>query len=203
MENKKPQKASLSHSSLQSCRDSFHHKTHTSQRRTLSPEGQVLTDRHVDNLNVILDQMMKMTDAETQFIGVRRIKKNNNLQMWQTISIAVVTNDGEEECVCEVSVERKLHHVPPQPQQLHCLGQAHKDVIKQSRKDNNRRFRSNRDLMQKWYITHTKTLCTHFSTLTFRFIKGEMAVEISTLWLVLCISSALEPLVTLLMPGNC
>lgn len=75
MENKKPQKASLSHSSLQSCRDSFHHKTHTSQGRTSSPEGQVLTDRHVDNLNVILDQMMKMTDAETRFIGVRRIKR--------------------------------------------------------------------------------------------------------------------------------
>lgn len=51
----------------------------------------------------------------------------------------MVTYDGEDECVGEVSVERKLHHVPPQPQQLHGLGQTHKDVRQPSRKDNSSR----------------------------------------------------------------
>lgn len=38
------------------------------------------------------------------------------------------TNDGEDECVGEVSVEGELHHVPPQTEQLHGLGQADEDV---------------------------------------------------------------------------
>lgn len=40
----------------------------------------------------------------------------------------VVTDDGEDQRVGEVAVERELHHVPAQTQQLHRLGQAHEDV---------------------------------------------------------------------------
>ena len=63
MENRKPQKASSIHSSLQSCTDGLH------QKAPGSPRGppRLLTDRHLDILKVILDQMMKMTDAETCF----------------------------------------------------------------------------------------------------------------------------------------
>lgn len=63
MENKKPQKASSIHSSLQSCRDSVRQKVPAGPRRAY--EGRPLTDRHLDILKVILDQMMKMTEAET------------------------------------------------------------------------------------------------------------------------------------------
>lgn len=45
-----------------------------------------------------------------------------------------LTYNGEDERVDEVSVERQLHHVSPQPQQLHGLSQTHKDVTTQSRK---------------------------------------------------------------------
>lgn len=38
------------------------------------------------------------------------------------------TDDSEDERVGEVSVEGELHHVPPQSQQLHGLGQADEDV---------------------------------------------------------------------------
>lgn len=64
MENKKPQKASSIHSSLQSCREASHQKMTAAGGHE---EAQVLTDRHLDILKVILDQMMKMTDAETCF----------------------------------------------------------------------------------------------------------------------------------------
>lgn len=61
MEKRKAQKASLSHSSLQSCRHSSRHHPHTGRA---PPDAPVLTDRQEDILKVILDQMMKMTDAE-------------------------------------------------------------------------------------------------------------------------------------------
>lgn len=48
------------------------------------------------------------------------------------------TYDGEDERVGEVSVERELHHVPPQPQQLHRLSQTHEDVTTRSRKQQRR-----------------------------------------------------------------
>lgn len=48
------------------------------------------------------------------------------------------TYDGEDERVGEVSVERELHHVPPQPQQLHRLSQTHEDVTTRSRKHQRR-----------------------------------------------------------------
>lgn len=50
---------------------------------------------------------------------------------------AAGTYDGEDERVGEVPVEGELHHVPPQPQELHGLGQTHKDVSAQSRNTNN------------------------------------------------------------------
>lgn len=46
------------------------------------------------------------------------------------------TYDGEDERVGEVPVEGELDHVPPQPQELHGLGQTHKDVSAQSRNTN-------------------------------------------------------------------
>lgn len=45
----------------------------------------------------------------------------------------VGTYDGEDERVGEVAVEGELHHVPPQPQQLHGLGQTPEDVSAGSR----------------------------------------------------------------------
>lgn len=63
MEKRKAQKASLSHSSLQSCRHTLVTLVAGGDRR-LRDAGQVLTDRQEDTLKVILDQMMKMTDAE-------------------------------------------------------------------------------------------------------------------------------------------
>lgn len=78
--------------------------------------------------------MMKMTDAEkntqtrTSFKDVKCVSAN--IKHKRSI---FRTYDGEDECVGEVSVERELHHVPPQPQQLHRLSQTHKDVTTQSR----------------------------------------------------------------------
>lgn len=47
-----------------------------------------------------------------------------------------ITDDSEDERVGEVSVERELHHVPPQLQKLHRLSQTHKDVttVKEQRR---------------------------------------------------------------------
>lgn len=50
-----------------------------------------------------------------------------------TDEVDVGTYDGEDERVGEVPVEGELHHVPPQPQQLHGLGQTPKDVSARSR----------------------------------------------------------------------
>lgn len=45
-----------------------------------------------------------------------------------------LTYQGEDERVMEMSVERQLHHVSPQPQQLLGLSQTRKDVTIRSRK---------------------------------------------------------------------
>lgn len=63
----------------------------------------------------------------------RALKTGNRFQQILNTNRVFHTYDGEDECVGEVSVERELHHVPPQPQQLHRLSQTHKDVTKQSR----------------------------------------------------------------------
>lgn len=79
--------------------------------------------------------MIKMTDAGRD---TNKFKKTWKCLCWQTWkkTAALGTYDSEDERVGEMSVERELHHVPPQPQQLHRLSQAHKDVTTWSRNIN-------------------------------------------------------------------
>lgn len=73
---------------------------------------------------VLVDHAMKRMDAEedTQTSVRRRVQANRKHERRGR------TYDGEDERVGEVSVERELHHVPPQLQQLHRLSQTHEDV---------------------------------------------------------------------------
>lgn len=72
---------------------------------------------------------MKMTEAEKEEAGSQRGEV-----AWSAAGARTRrTYDGEDERVGEVSVERQLHHVPPQLQQLHGLSQTHKDVRTRSR----------------------------------------------------------------------
>lgn len=75
--------------------------------------------------------MMKMTDAEkhTNITALKQGHENKMLNIKRTLN----TYDSKDERVGEVSVERELHHVPPEAQQLHRLSQAHKDVTMRSR----------------------------------------------------------------------
>lgn len=70
--------------------------------------------------------------------------------------VKVGTYDGEDERVGEVPVEGELHHVPPQPQQLHGLGQTPKDVSTRSRNSKNTQgmpeFPSRQDQRQKSHL---------------------------------------------------
>lgn len=74
---------------------------------------------------------MKMTEAERKRqLGFKRAEAASSAAEGRTPR----TYDGEDESVGEVSVERQLHHVPPQLQQLHGLSQTHEDVAARSRK---------------------------------------------------------------------
>lgn len=75
--------------------------------------------------------MMKMTDAE-KHTNITALKQGHENKMFNT-KRTLNTYDSEDERVGEVSVERELHHVPPEAQQLHRLSQAHKDVTTRSR----------------------------------------------------------------------
>ena len=57
-----------------------------------------------------------------------------NYKNMKIVFLAVLTYNGKDECVCEMSVERQLHWVSPQLQCLYSVSQAHKYVRGQSRK---------------------------------------------------------------------